>query len=409
MISTSPNSDPVHDAIAKVARTSYGRLLAWLAVRWRDVTAAEDALSDAFAAALRAWPQTGVPEKPESWLLASANRRLIDLARHHRVRAAAVDELTATLENEPPPMPFSDERLRLLFVCGHPAIAEDIRAPLMLQTVLGLDAGRIAAAWLVAPTAMSQRLVRAKNKIRDAGIRFQLPEPHEWPARLAAVLEAIYAAYGTGWDDCSSTDETTRGLTQEAIRLARALVELMPGEPEAMGLLALLLHCDARRATRRDATGRYVPLSDQNPGDWSRPLLEEAERWLMSAARFNRPDRFQWLAAVQSAHARRIADGRTDWPAIVSLYEALLKRAPTAGVRVAHVAAWAEVHGPASALEKLNALPASLTETYQPCWALRADLLKKLGRIEEARLARDRAADLSQDPAVRDFLHKAYL
>ena len=401
-----PYADAAHHAVEQAARTSYGRLVAWLAARWRDVAAAEDALSDAFAAALRTWPQTGVPEKPEAWLLAAAHRRLIDLARHHRVRADTAADLAAAFENTPASMPFPDERLPLLFVCAHPAIAEETRAPLMLQTVLGLDAARIAAAWLVAPSAMSQRLVRAKNKIRDAGIRFQLPESSELPERLDSVLEAIYAAYGTGWEDLIGADARNRDITREALWLARALAELLPGEPEALGLLSLLLHCEARRPSRRDSDGRYVPLSAQKPAAWVHPLINEAEATLSAAARLQRPARFQWLAAIQSAHARRARDGRTDWAAILTLYNALMNDAPTTGAAVARAAALGEVHGARHALDALSEIPADSVQRYQPYWALRADLLARLDRPDEAAFAYQQSIDLCTDPAVSAFLHE---
>jgi RNA polymerase sigma-70 factor (ECF subfamily) len=399
------------------ARDSYGRLVAWLGARWRDLAAVEDALSEAFAAALRTWPEDGVPERPEAWLLAAARRRLIDAHRHQRVRSAATPALSlaAELENAAPPVPFPDERLPLLFVCAHPAIAEEARAPLMLQTVLGLDAARIAAAWLVTPAAMSQRLVRAKTKIRDARIRLQIPEPADFPARLGSILDAIYAAYGVAWDDspsvplsASAPDRATPppDLAREALWLARALARLLPDEPEAAGLLALILHCEARRPARRDSAGRYVPLSEQDPSRWQRELLVEAEQILAAAFTATRPGPYQWLAAIQSAHAQRAFDRPVDWPAIVTLYDAVLAQIPGLGARVGRAAALAETAGPATALAALEEC-ASEAETYQPYHALRAHLLARLDRPAEADLARERAILLARDPAVRDHLRSS--
>ena len=292
-----------------------------------DVARAEDALGDALLAALETWPRTGVPDNPEAWLLTAARRRLVDGARHAGVAAAAEAGLNVMLEEraDASPAALPDERLALLFVCAHPAIDEAARTPLMLQAVLGLDAARIASAFLVAPATMSQRLVRVKARIREAGIRFEMPAPGELAARLDAVLEAIYAAYGSGWEDVAGADPRRHGLAEEAIWLGRLLARLLPDAPEAAGLLALMVHCEARRPARRDAAGRYVPLSEQDVTRWTRPLMEEGERVLAQAARANAPGRFQLEAAIQSAHAQRALAGTTDWEAIALLYEGLLR------------------------------------------------------------------------------------
>lgn len=390
------------------ARASYGRLVAYLARRSRDVAAAEDALGDAFVAALTTWPRDGVPDRPEAWLLATARRRLLDAFRHGAVRARAQPALQAMVDEAQGPAAaapeFPDERLALLFVCAHPAIDERARTPLMLQTVLGLDAARIGAAFLVSPVTMGQRLVRAKTKIRDAGVRFEIPARDELGPRLGAVLEAIYAAYGSGWEDVAGAEARSRGLAEEALWLGRLVVRLLPGEPEGLGLLALMLHCEARRAARRDAAGAYVPLSDQDPVRWARPMVDEAEGLLLAAARSERPGRFQLEAAVQSAHARRGVTGRTDWAAIALLYEGLMGIAPTVGAAVARCAALAETAGPVQGLAALARVDADAIDRYQPFWALRADLLARLGRGDEAVQAYARAISLSEDPAVRAFL-----
>ncbi|HKW90868.1 MAG TPA: DUF6596 domain-containing protein, partial [Methylomirabilota bacterium] len=350
----------------------------------------------------------GVPDKPEAWLLAAARRRLLDAGRHAAVQARAAPTLRAVVDEAHSTAAtradFPDERLALLFVCAHPAIEERMRTPLMLQTVLGLDAARIAAAFVVPPATMGQRLVRVKTKIRDAGIRFEVPAAHELPDRLGPVLEAIYAAFGSGWEDVAGGDNRREGLAEEAIWLGRLVCRLLPEEPEAEGLLALMLHCEARRAARRDAMGAYVPLSRQDVTRWARPMIEEAEGVLLAAGRAGRPGRFQLEAAIQSAHAHRAHSGRTDWEAIALLYEGLVRIAPTIGARVSQAAALVEACDTDSALTALGGIPAEAIASYQPYWALRAHLLGTLARAEEAAHAYVRAIELSEDPAVRVFL-----
>ena len=372
------------------------------------MAAAEDALGEALLAALESWPRAGVPDNPDAWLLAAARRQLIDAARHAKVEASATPGLELIVAqargNAAIETTFPDERLKLLFVCAHPAIDETARTPLMLQTVLGLDAARIASAFLVSPTTMSQRLVRVKGRIREAGIRFEVPGPPELPSRVEAVLEAIYAAFGSGWEDVAGADPRRRGLAEEAIWLGRLVARLLPAEPEALGLLALMLHCEARRPARRDPSGGYVPLSRQDVALWSRPMVEEAEEILAAASRAGQPGRFQLEAAIQSAHARRMVTGQADWEAIALLYEGLLLCAATIGARVGHAAALAEVRGAEAGLASIEAIPNDSIATYQPYWALRAHLLERLGRADEAQRAFERAIGLSEDPAVREFL-----
>jgi RNA polymerase sigma-70 factor (ECF subfamily) len=393
--------------IERVARESYGRLVAYLSLHTRDVAGAEDALSNALIAALTTWPRDGVPQNPEAWLLTAARHSLIDLVRHRRVAEASEPTLLLLREESREAMmsvKFPDERLKLLFVCAHPAIDPAMHTPLMLQTVLGLDAVRIAHAFLVSPTTMGQRLVRAKTKIRDGGIRFAIPQEPELPQRLDAVLEAIYAAFGIGWDDMAGVDQRGRDLAEEAIWLARVLLQLMPSEAEVLGLLALMLHCEARREARRGPDGRYIPLSEQDTQQWSLQLIDEAERHLAQASSRIRPGRFQLEAAIQSVHAERVRSGRTEWTATVLFYEQLIRISPTLGARIGYAAALGEANGPQAGLEALDRIDRDAVSGYQPYWAVRAHLLQRLDKTSEATDAFDRAIGLAEDPAVKQFL-----
>ncbi len=386
------------------ARESYGKLLAILAARTRDLAAAEDALADAFAAAIAQWPRDGVPANPVGWLLTIARRSAGHAAarRHTADRSAAMVQMLEDERNDPASDGFGDDRLKLMFACTHPAIAADAQAPLMLQTVLGLDAARIAACFLVAPASMGQRLVRAKRRIRDADIAFALPEAEDIPRRLSAVLSAIYAAYGTAWDDVTGADLRLAGLADEAIWLARLTVQLAPDQPEALGLLALILHCEARRAARRGSDGAFIPLRDQNAALWSRDMMAEAEAALRAAARLGQPGRFQTEAAIQSLHAQSRMTGERLHAPLSQLYDVLAAFAPTTGVLVARAVALAETGMAEAALAQLDAIPGA--ETYQPWWASRARILWLSGQEAAAREAASRAAGLSSDPDIRRFL-----
>lgn len=399
--------EKVHRTVERVARESYGRLVAYLSVNTHDLAGAQDALSEALLKALTSWPRDGVPQNPEAWLLTAARRALVDFFRHQRVVSDAEPDLLLLTQNSAEDTletNYPDERLKLMFVCTHPAIDPAMHTPLMLQTVLGLDAVRIAGAFLIPPKTMGQRLVRAKTKIRDAGIRFEVPEAHELPERLDAVLQAIYAAFGIGWDDMAGADQRGRGLADEAIWLARVLLQLRPAEAEVQGLLALMLHCEARRDARRDPYGRFVPLSEQDPKLWSLPLIEEAESHLAEASKAGRPGRFQLEAAIQSVHAERARSGRIEWTAIVSFYEQLIRISPAIGMRTAYAAALAEADRAEVALAVLDAIDQNAISAYQPYWAVRAHLLDVLGKTADSKHAYDRAIGLAEDPALREFL-----
>jgi len=396
-------------AVEWAARSAYGRLVATLTARSRDLQAAEDALSDAFAAALQQWPSTGVPSHPDAWLLAVARRRLLDRQRHEAVRQKVQPELeyAATLLEgsdplEAPALP--DRRAALLFACAHPALDESLHAPIMLQAVLGLEAEQVAAAFLVKPATMAQRLVRAKRKLRDSGIPFALPEPHDLPHRVAPVLDAIYAAFGTAWDAVSGGDSHRASLADEAIWLARVVVEALPQDAEAMGLLSLMRYSAARTAARTSHTGEYVPLREQDPARWDQAAIDEAEQLLQRASALRSPGRYQTEAAIQSLHIARQRGVPVPADALLELYNALWHFAPTIGVLVNRAMVLAAARGPAQGLALLDEVPDDLRSAYQPWWALRAQLLTDTGRTPDAQLAYDRAIGLTVSPAVRHFL-----
>jgi predicted RNA polymerase sigma factor len=393
-----------------VARHSYGKLVAFLSSRTHDMAAAEDALSEAFATALRDWPRSGCPSNPEAWLLTVARRRLIDAARRDRSSDAATGHLrllAEEMEAASGKTEIPDHRLGLLFACAHPAIEAGIRAPLMLQAVLGLDAKTIASAFLTSPAAMAKRLVRAKDKIRKAGIPFRIPNRDELPARLDAVLEAIYAAFTEGWSDALGNDAGRRDLTAEAVFLASLVTELLPEEPEALGLLALMLHAEARRRARRNPDGEYVPLAEQDLSVWDWRMIDRAEALLRRAGAFASIGRYQLEAALQSAHAYRCRTGRANWAEVVELYDALSALTASPVVAVNRALAVAELHGAGAGLDALQELAADTRlAQYQPYWAARAELLARAGASSEALDAYEIAIGLERDPAVRRFLQR---
>lgn len=395
----------MHATLEAIAQESYARLLAYIAARnGHDIAAAEDALADAFANALTCWLRDGVPDKPEAWLLKAARNRLIDAARRSAVadRARAAVARNVLVEPLDDLTSIPDERLQLMFACAHPAIDIKVRTPLLLQVVLGLSSEAIAAAFLIPATTMSQRLVRAKTKIRDAGIAFEMPEPSQLAGRLHTVLDAIYAVYGSSWDGLDAKD---RDMVDEAIRLARIVVELLPDEPEGIGLLSLLLFCHARRSSRRDREGAFVPLDEQPPELWYDQEIEEAESLLQGAARWSLPGRYQLEAAIQSAHMQRHLGHPIPWDAILEMYSALAIHSPTVGVVVAQAAAIAKAKSSAEALLLLDQLEPSEVQSYQPYWAVRAHVLCQLDHAD-ALQAFDQAIGLCADPATRAFLIK---
>jgi RNA polymerase sigma-70 factor, ECF subfamily len=391
----------------RVARESYGRLVAFLAARTRDVAGAEDALSEAFSAALRAWPTDGVPDNPDAWLLTAARRRQTDAVRRAHTRKAGEehgqrisDELEA-MAGERDAIP--DRRLALMFACAHPAIERGLRTPLILQTILGLTAEDIAVAFLIPAKTMGQRLVRAKTRIRDAGIPFRVPDPEELSERLAAVLDAIYAAYTKGWNEIG--DDAIPELADEAIWLGQLVVSLLPDEPEAKGMLALMLYTSARRAARRDATGAYVPLERQNTKLWDDSLLAIAENLMHRANASGPSGRYQIEAAIQSAHVARRLSGVANWNVVVALYDHLLALTGSPVVVLNRAVARAEMDGPRGALSDLLPLDDDTRMvSYQPYWAAKGHLLAQAGDTLAAVEALNVAVGLTTDEAVKGYL-----
>lgn len=393
----------------RVARESYGRLVAFLAARTRDVAGAEDALAEAFATALASWPRDGVPRNPEAWLLTVARRRQTDAVRRRRTRTAGEEHLTMIADEiaaaAEAPEEIPDRRLALMFACAHPAIERGMRTPLILQAILGLTAEEIAAAFLITPATMGQRLVRAKGKIKDAAIPFAVPERTALSERLDAVLEAIYAAYGRGWAE--SGDAETPALAGEALWLARLVVSLLPDEPEAKGMLALMLYAEARRPARRGGDGSYIPLEEQNTKLWDRDQIVEAEALLRLANAGGPSGRYQLEAAIQSAHVARRLTGAATWPAVVALYDHLHALTASPVVALNRAVALSETEGPAAAWTALEEVARDKRMAdYQPYWAARGHLAQATGRKDDAHEALTVAMGLSTDPAIRSYLRE---
>lgn len=391
-------SEDARRAVELAARDSYGRLVAWLASRCRDLAMAEDAAGEALEAALRRWPGDGVPANPEAWLLTVARRRMIDRVRRNETRRSAIDRLTLEAQEAADTgfrAGLPDRRLTLMFVCAHPAIAQEMRTPLMLQTVLGLSADRIGSAMLVKPATMGQRLSRTKRRIKEAGVPFEVPPPEVLEERVGYVLDAIYAAYGSSWEGSAT------GLSTEAIWLARLVVGLAPNVAEAKGLLALMLYCESRRNARRD-DGEFVPLEEQDITRWDHEQILEAEKALWLAAQQKQQGPYQAEAAIQSVHAHRARTGTTDWNAVHQIYQVLDAHFPSMGARVGLAASFGRIGRAEEGLAVLDALDGPW-ERHQPYWAVRAYLLRELQR-EDALDAYERAMGLTEDPSIRRWL-----
>jgi predicted RNA polymerase sigma factor len=404
---------PAARSASVAARDSYGRLLALLAASTNDLASAQDALADAFERALRTWPSQGVPGNPDGWLLTVARNRLRDQWRSARAQRslpldAGQDRPAHISDIDVDSIP--DRRLELMLVCAHPAIERSVRTPLMLNTVLGFTAEQVGRAFSVPTSTMATRLVRAKKRIKAAGLPFRVPDRADLPARMNSVLEAVYGAYAIDW----ATGAQARQLPPEALHLAEVLATVVPGDPEARGLAALIELSAARAPARLDADGRFVPLADQDSSLWNRQLISRAHEHLRAAHARGQLGRFQLEAAIQAVHCARENEsgargsgGTTDWPALLTLHRILHAVAPSLGSGVALAAVTAEVDGPAAGLAMLEALLEQAGEQarrFQPAKATRAHLLDRLGRKQEAAAAYDSAISLTHDPAERLYL-----
>lgn len=399
------------DALNAAARASGGRIIAALAARFRDLDLAEDAFAEACARAAERWPCEGAPQDPAAWLWRAAERKALDALRRRRTRERLLPDAP-----EPEPTPearmaeashlIPEERLRLIFVCCHPAVAPEARAALTLRLVCGLSTLEIARAFLVAEPTLAQRLVRAKRKIADAGVPFEIPSPGAWPERMDAVLSTIEVAYAKAHEDAAGAGAHA-GYASEMLGLTRTLAELVPGEADAQALAALVRFAEARRPARLDETGAMIPLSEQDPALWKRALIEEGQAFLVRAVSLGAPSARVLQAAVHGVWCqRRSLDQPAPWRRVLGLYDRMLELRDDPVVRLNRAVALAETDGPAAAIAELIALDAAALDNFQPYHAVSADLLRRTGRTEAAQAAYDRALALCAGPAERLWLER---
>ncbi|WP_234983313.1 RNA polymerase sigma factor [Demequina sp. NBRC 110053] len=399
-----------HAHVARVFREESGKAVATLVRMLGDIDAAQEAVQDAFVRALEAWPRDGVPPNPAAWIITTARNRAIDVVRREatresRYRGRAVIEGDDGTQADPASavaeaidQPVADDQLRLIFTCCHPALGMEARVALTLRLIAGLETRDIARAFLVPETTMAQRLTRAKRKIAAANIPYRVPSREELPARLDSALAVLYLVFNEGY--AGTTDATRPDLAREAIRLTRTVHALLP-EPETAGLLALMLLTEARRPARFDADGAVVLLADQDRTLWDGALIAEGQALMLDCVRRGRPGPYQVQAAIAAVHGDAARFEDTDWPQILALYDQLFALTPTAVVELNRAVALAEVRGPEAALALVDGLP---LERYHLWHATRATLLDRLGRTADARAAFATAAELTENPAEREFL-----
>jgi RNA polymerase sigma-70 factor (ECF subfamily) len=393
--------------IARIFRAEYGRAVAVLTRSFGDIDAAEEAVQDAFTAAIERWPKEGPPPSPAGWIITTARNRAIDRLRKDRSRQDRHEQAALLQESEPGDEDelVHDDRLRLIFTCCHPSLATSAQVALTLRLLGGLTTAEIAKAFLVPEVTLAQRLVRAKGKIRDAGIPYRVPEASELPHRLVPVLAVLYLIFNEGYAATSGTGLTRRELCTEAIRLTRVLSSELPDELEVQGLLALMLLTDARRAARVNSEGQMVLLRDQNRAQWDPVATLEGLRLVQRCLRHNQPGPYQIQAAINATHALASSTAETDWAQIVRLYDQLLAIQPTPVVALNRAVAVAEVEGPQTALHLIDALAADLDRFYL-FHAIRADLLRRLGLDEQAAASYSTAIDRCENDAEREFLKR---